>query len=401
MKWASAISHRTAFKEAVRECVEGVRSGLGGERPSVLFAFATPHFAASFGGLYDDLSDAFDPECFIGCSGGGVLGAGREIEGSPALSLVGAYLPDVELTPFRIEDGEMLPDLDGPPDAWERLLGVDASRSPSIVLLADPFSSRTEALISGLDYAYPDAPKVGGLVSGGPSPGTNSLFLNGDVFSGGSVGLTLTGDVRVDTVVAQGCRPVGDLMTVTACEGNYLYGLDDAPALEAVRGMFAGLEPDDLELARGALFIGVLMDEFTEKPGPGDFLIRNVLGFDPGRGTLAVGEQLQNGMRLQFHVRDARTSAEDLRILLDAYSEVSGDTPPDGALLFSCLGRGRNLYGEPDFDSSLLAERFGSVPVGGFFCNGEIGPVGGSTFLHGYTSSFAFFRPDSTPTAEN
>lgn len=393
MKWASAISRKTAFEEAVRDCAAGVESGLAGEEASVLFAFATPHFAAHFHRLHGLLGSLLAPACFVGCSGGGVLGAGSEVEGAPAVSLIGASLPGVEVKPFRIEGSQPLPDLDGPPEAWERLIGAVSGDSPALILLSDPFSSRMEPLLSGLDYAYPESPKVGGLVSGGTSPGTNSLFLGERVFEDGSVGVALSGNVRVDTVVAQGCRPVGELMDVTACDGNFLYELDGSPALEVVRDMFSDLDEEDLGLARSALFIGVLMDEFTEDPGPGDFLIRNVIGFDPGRGTLAVGERLQPGMRLRFHVRDARTSAEDLRILLDAYSGGSGDAPPDGALLFSCLGRGENLYGEPDFDSSLLAERVGEIPVGGFFCNGEIGPVGSNTFLHGYTSALALFRP--------
>ncbi|MGI8649502.1 MAG: FIST signal transduction protein [Rubrobacter sp.] len=393
MKWASGISRTTAFEEAVSECAEAVESGLGGAEVSLLFAFVTPHFAAHFDRLHSLVSDRLNPVCFIGCSGGGVLGAGREVEGEPAVSLIGASLPGVEVKPFRIESHEQLPDLDGPPEAWERVIGIDPKDDPALILLSDPFSSRTESLLSGLDYAYPSSPKVGGLVSGGTSPGTNSLFLDQKVYGSGSVGVALSGDVLVDTVVAQGCRPIGDLFTVTDCDGNYLHELDGQPALEVVRRMFSELEEEDFTLARNALFVGVLMDEFTEDPGSGDFLVRNVMGFDPQQGSLAVGERLQPGMRLRFHVRDARTSAEDLRLLLDAYSEGSQNIPPDGALLFSCLGRGVNLYREPDFDSSLLAERVGEIPVGGFFCNGEIGPVGASTFLHGYTSSFALFRP--------
>lgn len=394
MKWAAGISRRTSFESAVAECVEAVSSGLTDEDGvSLLFAFVTPHFAAHFDRLPQLIRESLDPGCFIGCSGGGVLGAGHEVEGAPAISLIGASLPGVSVTPFRIEGAKKLPDLDGPPDDWQRLVGVEPDENPSLVILSDPFSSPTESLLSGLDYAYPDSPKVGGLVSGGPSPGTNRLFLGDEIHGGGSVGVALTGDILVDTVVAQGCRPIGELFTVTACDANYLYELDGEPALGVVRRMFSELEEDDFALARNALFVGVLMDEFTEDPDPGDFLVRNVIGFDPQQGTLAVGERLQSGMRLRFHVRDARTSAEDLRILLETYAEGSNSVPPEGALLFSCLGRGINLYREPDFDSSLLAEKVGPVPVGGFFCNGEIGPVGTSTFLHGYTSSFAFFRP--------
>lgn len=398
MRWASALSREASFERAVGECVRSVRERLGAGEVSVAFAFITPHFAARFEDLYGLVSEALGPEVFLGCSGGGVIGAFTEVEYAPAVSLVAARLPGVSVRPFRIPASPgALPDLDGPPGAWERLVGVPAAENPALVLLSDPFSARTEALISGLDYAYPQSVKVGGLVSGGTSPNTNALFLDGEVLTSGTVGVALSGDIEVDTVVAQGCRPIGELMTVTSCDGNFLYELDETPALDVVRELFASLKDRDLELARSSLFVGVVMDEFDLEPGPGDFLIRNVIGFDPARGSLAVGERLQPGMRLRFHVRDGETSAEDLALLLDGYARLTGDSGPSanpsGTLLFSCLGRGENLYGAPDFDSSLLRERVGEVPMGGFFCNGEIGPVGGSTFLHGYTSSFAFFRP--------
>ena len=260
------------------------------------------------------------------------------------------------------------------------------------MLLADPFSGRPEALLAGLDYAFPSSPKIGGLASGATSPGLNALFLDGEVFSEGAVGVALSGDVTIDTVVAQGCRPVGELMRVTGCRGNFLYELDGRPAFEVLQELFAALDERDRRLASTALFVGVLMDEFRKEPRVGDFLVRNLIGVDPRRGAIAVGENLQEGMRLRFHVRDAQTSAEDLQTMLKSYEKTLPGSV-SGALLFSCLGRGEGLYGCPNFDTGVFREYLGDVPVGGFFCNGEIGPVGGATFLHGYTSSFGLFRP--------
>lgn len=394
MKWSSAISRKASFEDALSECAERVEEELGDGGVSILFAFVTPHFAARYEKMHEFVSSRLRPEVFLGCSGGGVIGGFEEVERFPAVSLVAARLPEVEIRPFHLSGD--LPDLDGPPDAWERLMGVSPEEDPQFIVLADPFSIRSETLISGLDYAFPSSPKIGGLASGGTSPGLNTLFLGDEVFAEGAVGVALTGDVVVDTVVAQGCRPVGDLLSVTACEGNWLHELDGRPAFEVLQEMYADLGERDKHLAETALFAGVLMDEFAEEPGAGDFLVRNVLGADPERGAIAVGEHLQAGMRLRFHVRDAETSAEDLRKLLEDYAEGSaGDPTTDthGALLFSCLGRGEHLYGEPNFDTGLFRENVGNVPVGGFFCNGEIGPVRGSTFLHGYTSSFALFKP--------
>lgn len=392
MKWATAISRSTSVETAVLEGAERIMRELGPGPVSLALAFVTPHFAGYYLRLHELVGRYLGPQTFIGCSGGGVIGGGEEVERAPAITLIAARLPDVRVTPFHV--GGALPDLDGPPEAWERLVGVSAEDGPHFVLLADPFSSHPEALLAGLDYAFPRAAKIGGLASGATSPGLNALFLDGEVFGEGTVGVALSGDVAVDTIVAQGCKPIGDLMRVTGCRGNYLHELDGRPAFEVLRELFEGLEGRDRALARNALFVGVLMDEFKEEPGPGDFLIRNLLGIDPQRGALAIGENLQEGMRLRFHLRDAETSAEDLHAVLAGY-EKTVRTPEDvsGALLFSCLGRGEGLYGSPGFDTDVFHEHLGGVPVGGFFCNGEIGPVGGTTFLHGYTSSFGLFRP--------
>jgi small ligand-binding sensory domain FIST len=390
MKWATTISCKTSFEDAVLECAGGIARQLGPGPVSLTLAFVTPHFACFYPRLYGLVSCYLEPETFLGCSGGGVIGGGEEVERAPAVTLISARLPDVHLTPFHVSGP--LPDLDGPPDAWERLIGVRAQDEPQFVLLADPFSGRPEALLAGLDYAFPNSPKIGGLASGATSPGLNALFLDDRTFSEGSVGVALSGDVAIDAVVAQGCRPVGELMRVTGCRGNFLYELDGRPAFEVLQELFAALDERDRQLASTALFVGVLMDEFRKESQVGDFLIRNLLGVDPRRGAIAVGENLQEGIRLRFHVRDAQTSAEDLHTMLKSYEKTLPGSV-SGALLFSCLGRGVGLYGLPNFDTSVFREYLGDVPVGGFFCNGEIGPVSGATFLHGYTSSFGLFRP--------
>jgi small ligand-binding sensory domain FIST len=390
MKWATTISRKTSFEEAVLECAEGVARRLGGGPVSLTLAFVTLHFADYYPRLHGLVDRYLEPETFLGCSGGGVIGGGEEVEHAPAVTLISARLPDVRIEPFHLSGP--LPDLDGPPDAWERLIGVRAHHEPQFVLLADPFSGRPEALLAGLDYAFPSSPKIGGLASGATSPGLNALFLDEEVFSEGTVGVALCGDVAIDTVVAQGCRPVGELMRVTGCRGNFLYELDGRPAFEVLQELFAALDERDRHLASTALFVGVLMDEFRKEPRVGDFLVRNLIGVDPRHGAIAVGENLQEGMRIRFHIRDAQTSAEDLHTMLKSYEQTPSGSV-SGALLFSCLGRGEGLYGRPNFDTGVFREYLGDVPVGGFFCNGEIGPVGGATFLHGYTSSFGLFRP--------
>ena len=392
MKWATAVSRRTSFEDALLECVRDVRETLGPGPVTLALAFVTPHFAEFYGGLHETLARTLGPGTLIGCSAGGVIGGGEEVEQLPAVTLVAARLPDVAVHPFHL-DGE-LPDLDGPPDSWERLLGLKQTEEPQFVLLADPFGVRPEVLLAGLDYAFPGSAKIGGLVSGATSPGLNALFLDGEIHNSGIVGVALTGNVVVDTVVAQGCRPIGGLMQVTRSRENLIFELDGRPAFSAIEELFEGMDERDRALAVRSLFVGVVMDEFLEEPKAGDFLVRNLIGIDPKGGAVAVGERLQEGMRVRFHLRDAETSAEDLHAVLAGYEgALKQKNAVSGALLFSCLGRGEHLYKEPNFDTGVFREHLGEVPVGGFFCNGEIGPVGGTTFLHGYTSSFGLFRP--------
>ncbi len=393
MRWATAVSRSTDLDEAVAGCASDISHELGEGPVSLALVFVTSHFAGRYREVPSLVLDHLGADALMGCSAGGVIGGGEEIEGVPAVTLVAARMEDVEVRGFHVGGPGALPDLDGPPGAWEEVVGARSDEGAQFVLLADPFSSDPVTLLSGLDYAFPGASKIGGLASGATSAGSGALFLGEDFYAGGTVGIALTGDVAVDTVVAQGCKPAGGLRQITACDDNVMQELDGRPAFEVLEEIYASLDERDQKLASSALFVGVLRDEFAEEPGPGDFLIRNLIGVDPRNGSLAVGERLQEGMRVRFHLRDAETSAEDLHVVLTGYERAAGTVDAvSGALLFSCLGRGEGLYGEPGFDTGVFHEHLGAVPVGGFFCNGEFGPVGGESFLHGYTSSFGLFR---------
>src|ERR671917_1756774 len=252
MKWATAISRKTVFEDALLECATSVRESLGPGPVTLALAFVTPHFAEFYDRLHEVLGGALGPETLLGCSAGGVIGGGEEVERLPAVTLTAARLPDVTVRPFHISG--TLPDLDDPPDSWERLVGVKRADEPQFVLLADPFTARPETLLAGLDYAFPGSAKIGGLASGATSPGLNALFLDGEVHDSGTVGVALSGDVIVDTVVAQGCRPIGDLMQVTNCKENILYELDGRTALSALEELFAELDERDRGLAQTSLF---------------------------------------------------------------------------------------------------------------------------------------------------
>ena len=393
MKWASAISELSSLQEALEQCAASIREQLG-ETPHLAVAFVSPHYQQDYDQVGPMLGGLLGAEHTFGCSGGGIIGAGLEVEQRPALSVTAAALPGVDIESFHL-DGDRLPDLDAGPDKWTELLGVSEDQDPQFVLLADPFSFPVQNLIMGLDFAYPRAAKIGGLASGAQRPGDNALFLNGAMHGSGAIGLALHGNITVDTVVAQGCRPIGDPMRITSSQRNILAELDGKPPMAVLQDLFRTLSERDRQLMGHSLFLGVVMDEFIDTPVQGDFLIRNVVGMDQRTGALAIGEMLKEGQLVQFHLRDAETSAHDLTFVLERYAADNRENEVPGALLFSCLGRGEYLYGRPNHDTDIFRDKLGQVPLGGFFCNGEIGPVGGTTFLHGYTSSFGLFRSRS------
>ncbi len=394
MQWASAISQQNNLRAALSEGAASVRNALGDATADLAVVFASSEYAADYANLPDLVSELLGPHALtLGCSGGGIIGGGAEIEQEPAVSLTAASLPGVQIRPIRLE-GRDLPSPDAPPDDWHDAIGVSPADRPQFVLLADPMSFPAQNLLLGMDYAYPAAAKIGGLASAAQGARQNGLFLGRDYHDSGAVGVALSGNIIVETVVAQGCRPIGAPMRITRSDRNFLVELDDRPPLDVLRSIYQRAGQRDRDLMQHSLFLGVVMDEFIDAPQQGDFLIRNVMGMDQRSGVLAIGEMLKEGQLVQFHLRDAETSADDLTAVLERYALDNRENPAHGALLFSCLGRGKYLYGKPNHDTEVFHDKIGaSVALGGFFCNGEIGPVSGTTFLHGYTSSFGIFRP--------
>ena len=389
MRWASATSELPDPDAAADEVAAAVGEALGGE-PDLAFLFFGDAYSPGAGLLAERTGAALGGGVLVGCSGRSVIGAGREIEGRPAVSLTAARLPHVTVRPLRIA-GEGFP---RGADAWCEAFDIDPAARPHFVLLADPWSCDAEALVQQLDRDFPGAVSIGGLASGAERPGENALVLEQRVHADGLVGVALWGDVVVDGVVAQGCRPIGHPLFVTRARDHLLTELDGRPPMDILRALYESSCARDQALMQSSLFLGIEMRPELHEYRRGDFLIRNLVGADPDDGALAVAAPLQDGLVVQFHLRDAQTSAVDLEERLARYRSVprpGGD--PSGALLFSCLGRGAGLYGLPDHDSAAFRRHLGPVPLGGFFCNGEIGPVGERSFVHGYTSAFAIFRP--------
>ncbi|MBD2430204.1 MULTISPECIES: FIST signal transduction protein [Fischerella] len=396
MQWANALSTRPSLEAAVADVVQRTTSSLSAPADLGL-VFISSAFTSEYSRVLPLLAEKLSVPVLIGCSGGGVIGTSlagqtQELEAEPALSLSLAHLPGVDVKAFHVV-AEQLPDLDGPPNAWIDLIGVPSSPTPHFILLSASFSSGINDLLQGLDYAYPGSMKVGGQASSGVMGGRIALFCNGRLYEEGTVGVALSGNIVLETIVAQGCRPIGQPYQVTRGDRNIILELDEQAPLLVLRDLIASLSEEDRTLAQNSLFVGLAMDEFKPCLQQGDFLIRDILGVDPAGGAIAIGDYVRPGQRLQFHLRDAEASAEDLEFLLERYQKEQQSQPAAvGALMFSCLGRGAGLYGKPNFDSQLFQRYLNNIPLGGFFCGGEIGPVGGSTFLHGYTSVFGICR---------
>ena len=393
MKWASALSEEPETRAAVAHAAAQIKRELGGVRPQLVVAFVSPHHASAFSRFGALVERELPGSLLIGCTAGGVIGSGHEVENHAALSLSAAVLPGVDLTPLVFapedlpEDGE-----DTDADSWRELVGVPEGKAPHFLVLPEPFTCDAGGLVAGLDAAYPDGRKIGGLASGALRPGGNALFLEGATYRSGAVGLAFSGDIVVDTIVAQGCRPIGVPLPVTRCDDNVILELNGKPAIEVLRDLYHGLCEDDQILFRQSLFIGLEMRESSIEFHESELLVRNIIGMDPTIGALVVAAHIHPWQAVQFLLRDATAATHELVRLLDGYRREGSSSPPAGALLFSCVGRGEHLFGRVDHDTGLFLEHVGRVPLGGCFCSGEIGPVGDATFLHGYTSSFALFR---------
>jgi small ligand-binding sensory domain FIST len=379
MPFAAALSEHPLATHAVGEVVGDVLERIG-EPPDLAVLFVSGRHTGVMEEIAGAVRELLAPGWLVGCTTGTVVGGEREVEDEPAISLWAGTLPSVaayRLATVTTTDGMAVT---GFPRRDELPFGATA-----ILLLGDPYSFPAAELLEGLrEQAGIELPVIGGMASAGRAPGGNRLVLDDDIFSEGAVAVVV-GGVEVDAVVSQGCRPIGAPMVVTSGEGSVVRELAGRPALERVQEVLASLSPDELSLARGGLHVGQVINEHKAEFGPGDFLIRDLLGADKDAGAVAVGGEVEVGATVQLQIRDAESADADLRQLL-------ADQQGDAALLFTCNGRGTNLFGVPDHDALVVSDALDRAPVAGMSCAGELGPVGDRSFLHAFSASIALFR---------
>jgi small ligand-binding sensory domain FIST len=378
------------FDEAgLQAWVEELRARLPAPRVSLGLVFMSPHFFPHAKQVLEILRVHGRIPLLAGCSSTGLIAAGHEIEDSPGLALALYSLPDAELKPFYFKQGQL--DEANGPAYWQMETGVNTEQSNGWLVFADPFHLDPENWLRSWNEAYAPLPVFGGLASGDPSAQHTQLYLNGDVFEEGGVAISIGGGVKMQGVISQGCTPIGETWTLTRAEGNLIHEIGNRPAYEILAETFNSMSAAEQKKSRGNLFIGLVVNEYLEEFHRGDFLVRQLIGADPRSGDIAVGALLRPGQTVQFHRRDAQAATEDLLALLTRTRAQLGRSTIYGGVLCSCNGRGQNLFGSPNHDAQMIQEQLGPLGLVGFFCNGEIGPVGERNFLHGYTASLALF----------
>ncbi len=389
MPFAAALSTNATTSKALEEICQEALAALGGS-PDLALVFYSPHHLRSAGQLMEVLPDRLKARGLIGCSVVAVVGNDREIEEQPAMSLwLARWNNPVKIETFHLtleqtSDGYSLL---GWPDGISE---ADPSQS-TLLLLGDPFTFPTDTFLEEINGTHGGIRVMGGMASAARGPGQNRLLRDQQIAKEGGVGVLIQGPYRIRNIVSQGCRPIGRPLVITKAQENIIVELSGRPPLFHLQQLWQELKPEEQKLFQEGLHVGRVINEYQEKFERGDFLVRNVLGVDQDTGALAITDLIRVGQTVQFHVRDKATADEDLRALLQM-DRAANEKKPGGGLLFTCNGRGSRLFGEPHHDAQAIQQEAGPLPLAGFFAAGELGPVGGKNFIHGFTASLMLFE---------
>ena len=388
MQSAAAISEHLDTRTAAIEVAALLENAMSGH-VDLVFVFASFHHREALEEAIADIRQTLSPTTIIGMSTESVVGCDLELEGVAGLSAIAFNLPGITLKPWTTTPKKPVPI--SRPDEIPNWIGLQED-TKAVFFFADPFSTPITRLLPALVNCRGEdkpLPIIGGMASGASQARYNRLFLDDQALRSGGVGLTISGPLELDCIVSQGCRPIGEHFRVTKVDGNVVLELGGKPALDVLQNLAKRADAKERDFLQGGLLLGGVIDENRSHFGRGDFLVRSILGIDRKRKGIAAGEFYRLGKTVQFHVRDPQTAVEDLQLLLDSQQLVK---QPFAGLLVTCNGRGRSLFHEDDYDLNIIRERIGEVPIAGFFAAGEIGPIGGRSFLHGHTACLTLFR---------
>lgn len=384
MRWYSVISTRRSFGLDVEAAARSLEQKLDGVEPDLVLVFLSHHHAAHLEATAAYLLRRFDRAVLMAVTGAGVIADGIEVEGEPAVSMVAAVLPGVELRPFHVTAAEVQY-LSTHPAYWHKKLPIPDDADPCFLLFPEPFSCDGEKLSESMDRAWPKASKIGGLASGARHPGQNKLLVHRVVHDRGAIGVAMWGNIEMEPLIASGAMPLGPEFRITKSEGQLALELDGVPALDALERMVGDVPTDVRDAFVSAPVVGV-----RRAAVDGGFVIRNVVGVDRSRNAVGVALDIFPGDMLRFHIRNPVSAREQLIQLLEPVNRAAG------AVVISCIARGEEFFGERNHDANVVHSVFPDMPFGGFFANGELGPVAGRTWTHGYTTVLGLFR-EKTP----
>jgi small ligand-binding sensory domain FIST len=387
---ATAVSTNSDWNEALREATATAREALRGTADLALL-FLSPHHAEHADRIAESACHQLSTTMLLGCTGEAIAVTGREIEDEPAMAVWLARWPAARITPMHLQF-QRTPE-GGALEGWPDALAGEWPTPSFLIALGEPYSFPADFLLERMNEDRPQVPIIGGMASGAAQPGDNRLLLGMQSFAEGAVAVHVSGPVRLQTVVSQGCRPIGRPLVVTKAERNVIYELGGKSALAQLRAIFDTLPTREKRLVQTALHVGRVVSEYKDRFEQGDFLVRNVVGIDASSGAIAIGDYLRPGQTVQFHIRDEEAADAELKQLLAQAREQSA-TSPAGALLFTCNGRGTRMFSRPNHDAEAIAGAFGSIPLAGFFAQGELGPIGNSNFIHGFTASIGLFHAE-------
>jgi small ligand-binding sensory domain FIST len=388
MYFASATTTEPLLRDALHRLEAQLAPQVEGHAIDLALIFLSSHFRGQAAQVRDGVLELFSPREILGCTAEGVIGGQHEIEQQPAIALLLAELPGVTLQPFILGQADWESFIFNEAEFRRKISAPDNTRL--FLLFGEPFTAPMSEILRTFDSAYPGIPVLGGMASAAMAVGQNALILKDHITPVGAAGVALAGNFDLDLVVSQGCRPIGEPYVVTKTDRNVIFGLENQPPLLRIQEMVDEMPEEEQRLLQRGLLIGRAINPTQDRLGRGDFLIRGVLAADRQNGAITVGDTIHPGEIVQFHVRDAETAQEDLEMML---IPQAFRPPASGALLFTCNGRGTRLFDHEDGDVSVVQKTLGNIPVAGFFCAGEIGPVGSRNFVHGHTACLAIFRP--------
>jgi small ligand-binding sensory domain FIST len=382
--WANEFEERELQKWA-----ENLRGQLQAPKVSLGLVFMSPKFFPNAKQILEILQVHGQIPLLAGCSSQSLIVGEEEVEQNAGLTLALYAMPGADVKAIHFAQ-EQVEEANGP-GYWRLETGIEPNQTNGWLAFIDPFHLDSETWLRTWNEAYAPLPVMGGLASGDYSEQLTQVYLNNEVFEEGGVAISIGGDVKLAGVTSQGCTPIGDTWTLTKVDDNIIHEIGNRPAYEVLAETFNGLTPEEQKSARGNLFIGLVVNEYLDEFHRGDFLIRNLLGADPNSGSIAVGALPRLGQTVQFQRRSAAAATEDMNELLARTKSKLGEATIYGGCLCSCNGRGQNMFGKPNHDAEMIQQRLGPLGLAGFFCNGEIGPIGERNFLHGYTASLALF----------